>query len=334
MDKTELQQNVALYYSKLTPKLQEIFSSMKWLETLQQISTKHDLTKAQQETLGTEMTLVLLGIIHLDEYKKNLELDLGLQKEFLDNILAEINESIIKTIRPELLNVFDANIRSEGNAGASFEEELDERFAKLPEEIKNYIKEAHYYETIYNIGSENGLTVEQIGLLETTTTSVILGTVPTDKFEDAIKSILKVPDGIAYTIVNSVNQRIIKEVRTKMGEPEEKHDTEEQKVSNANVLKTHGIEIIPEKKSIHPGASTTPQEGNNPMPVPEKLELSTPAKATPQEGNNTIHPALAQKMSIPVPSPVVKTDHSLPNITAPTPPSSKPLVDPYREVPE
>jgi len=126
------------------------------------------------------------------------------------------------------------------------------------------------------------------------------------------------------------------------------HDTEEQKANNTQVFKDHGIEIVGEGERIPPSPSQArlpdgqgeglggvrSVEGNNPIPVPEKLEISTPAKATPQEGNNTIHPILNQKLSGPMQVPVVKTDHSLPNITPPVPPQSKPAIDPYREIPE
>src|SRR3989344_8884181 len=102
MDQKELQEKIALYYSKLPPKAQEVFSGMAWLETLKAISQKYGLTEKQIETLGTETTLVLLGIIHLVEYEEALTNELGLPRNSTDKMVQEIQESIIKEIRPEL----------------------------------------------------------------------------------------------------------------------------------------------------------------------------------------------------------------------------------------
>ncbi|MFA6177762.1 MAG: hypothetical protein WC694_02615 [Candidatus Paceibacterota bacterium] len=125
MNPEELQRNIALYYSKLPPKVQEIFSSMKWLETLKQISLKYNLNNTQQETLGTETTLLLLGIIHLDEYQKNLWTELNLSEEFMDNIFKEINDSIINTIRPKLFEVFEKNVKSGISEKADWQQNIN-----------------------------------------------------------------------------------------------------------------------------------------------------------------------------------------------------------------
>ena len=73
MNKEEIQKNIGLYYSKLPPNLQEIFSSMRWLETLKQISSKYNLTEDQIRIIGTETTIVLLGMNDLTEYERILE---------------------------------------------------------------------------------------------------------------------------------------------------------------------------------------------------------------------------------------------------------------------
>src|SRR3989338_4547778 len=102
MDQTELQQKIVLYYSKLPPKAQEAFGSMAWMETLKKISAKYQLSGAEMETLGTETTLLLLGIIHEDEYQEILRKDLSLPEISTNRMIREINESVIDPIRPEL----------------------------------------------------------------------------------------------------------------------------------------------------------------------------------------------------------------------------------------
>jgi hypothetical protein len=121
------------------------------------------------------------------------------------------------------------------------------------------------------------------------------------------------------------------------------HDTEAEKKSNMQILSNAGIEIIngsgDEKKETLPIPDLPAVPSAQQMQA-GKLELSTPAKATPQEGNNTIHPMLSQKMSGSFQMPIVKTEHTLENITktnTPVPVDLKPKipkVDPYREIPE
>ena len=82
---------------------------MKWLETLESLSTKYNLNESQKSTLGTETMLVLLGIIHLVEYENVLEKDLEMPKVQFDKMLIEIDESILRTIRPQLSEAFKKN---------------------------------------------------------------------------------------------------------------------------------------------------------------------------------------------------------------------------------
>ena len=98
MDEKELQQQIALYYSKLPPEVQEIFAKMEWLETLKQISVKYGLGNEEIHILGTETTLVLLGIIHLAEYEEKISSELGLSRNSANKMFEEINTSILKNI--------------------------------------------------------------------------------------------------------------------------------------------------------------------------------------------------------------------------------------------
>ena len=79
MNQEELQKKIREYYAKLTPKAQEVFASLSWLETLKKIAGRHNLNEDQIQILGTETTLVLLGIISRDEYEKILNEELKLE---------------------------------------------------------------------------------------------------------------------------------------------------------------------------------------------------------------------------------------------------------------
>lgn len=112
MEQEELKQNIAKYYSELPKELQQSFSSMKWMEDLKNISIKYSLSNNQLETLATETTLLLLGIIHIEEYENIVEKELKLPKEASDKIFNEINNTILINVSEKLEEVFIANVES------------------------------------------------------------------------------------------------------------------------------------------------------------------------------------------------------------------------------
>ena len=110
MNKQELQQKIAEYYSKLPENLQQFFADMKWISTLQSINSKYNLTPEQIETLATETTLVLLCIINMSEYVKTIEDSIKLSTEQMNQLISEINDNIFKDIGYELEDTFIKNI--------------------------------------------------------------------------------------------------------------------------------------------------------------------------------------------------------------------------------
>lgn len=334
MDKEELQKNIALYYSKLSPTLQEVFSSMKWLETLRMISAKYNLNEKQIETLGTETTLVLLGMIHLDEYEGILKKELTIPKESLDKMLVEINYSILKDIRTEVIEAYTENTKPETKEEQEREAELDERFAKLPEGVQNAIRDLNYHMTLYKISTDHNLSISQMSDLETITTNVMLGITKGDDFKDSIRESLEIPEDKALELEKEITDKILKRIREKMQEvfskkPDVLTPTETQK-NDDEILHSSGIEIISDNRK-------------ETLPVVEKLELNTTkeeVKPTTPEKKEEVHPVLAQKLTGFVKNEIKETEHALNNLTktnAPVTPNEKPKIpstDPYREIPE
>lgn len=107
MDQIQLQQKIAEYYSKLPSDVQSVFKSMKWMEDLRITSIKYELNEDQKEILSTETMLLLLGIVHPDEYEKTLTRDLKMDEIAKGKMIAEINDLIIKTVRPQLITIFN-----------------------------------------------------------------------------------------------------------------------------------------------------------------------------------------------------------------------------------
>ncbi len=109
MDREELKQNIAKYYRRLSPKAQESFSSLKWMEDLDTITTKYGLENSQTQDLITETMLGMLGIISLDEYEYFVLNNLNLPKEKAYQMLVDIDKAIFANLRIELLDVYDIN---------------------------------------------------------------------------------------------------------------------------------------------------------------------------------------------------------------------------------
>ena len=297
MDQTELQQKIAEYYVKLPEEAQEVFSSMQWLETLKQISAKYNLNDQQMETLGTETTLVLLGIIHSDEYEEILRNEIKVSEDSMTKLLAEINESILNTIRPQLEETFIKNNEEE-------KQKLDERFNNLSKETKDAIEKSDYQTKIYDIGKKHNLTIYQMGVFGESVINVMLGVILPNKFEDSLKR-LELPEEKTTEIVNDVNEQILRKIR-------------EELMKNIN---RNNTEKALETKS--------PDEILQNLESREELlgKIENPPK-TPS--------ILTQKLSGSFSIPKVETDYSLKNLQSSNTQNETTVkkVDPYREIPE
>ena len=327
MDKEELQKQIALYYSKLPSDVQEVFAKMEWLENLKKISEKYALKNEYEQILRTETTLVLLGIIHLDEYEEKIKKELGLQKEQADKMLAEINDAILKPIRPQLSTTFKQNVKEFANAPKESEEveKLDKRFNNLPEEIQKTIIELDYHKRLYDIAKNNKLTISQIGILEEVATNVITGYISPDKFEEKLKEKIEISAEQITKVVAEINNQILKQIREKMekvyaNKPKNTfNDIRPVPKSDINVLNQAGITIIkPELNSLELKSGNTAE-----------------AKATP---------ILGQKLDTNFKSTTVKTEYSFNNLSKTQEKGSEnatipikaypPKADPYRLSPD
>jgi len=111
MDKTQLQQKIREYYLKLPASAQASFSSLTWVETLNGVFSKYlILSEDQKQEIITETMLVLLGIIHLEEYENKILNGLGVEKEVSYKILVDIDKAILVDLRNDLTEVFNKNV--------------------------------------------------------------------------------------------------------------------------------------------------------------------------------------------------------------------------------
>lgn len=313
MDKDELQKNIALYHSKLPPRAQEFFSKMEWLATLGRISEKYGLNDKQKETLGTETTLLLLGIIHPVEYEENLTNQLSLDPNAFEGILKEIENSMLSDVHQQLVEAYNANKKSETEEVVeqktveikpqpNIVQKLDARFDKLPENIQDVVEKSEYQTILYGIAQSHKLSITQMGILDAVTTDLMVGTIHPDEFKNALLKSLNLSEEETTALVNEINEKVFKKIRSQMMDiPNLNTKVPEIQPSKSDLssLKSHGIEI-----------------------VSDKLEIEAP------------HSILYHKLSAPVQETTVKTDYTMRTKKVPTNTTYKPGEDPYRVVPE
>jgi hypothetical protein len=223
-------------------------------------------------------------------------------------------------------------------------EKLDERFAKLPKEVQVAISESGYQSALYTIASEAKLSVDQMGALEEATNKVLLGITHPDKYEDDLKEKLGLPTDRIALIVNSVNEKVLKNIREILkshwgGNKEAKAVDPEDEVPIPPYAKSPVIKEseLPKIESVTPAQSSV---------VLSKVESGIyknagiemiDDKKVEDDLSKTI---IASKLNPILMSKPVETDHSLPKqapkqtqTQAPIKPEAQSVKhDPYHEI--
>ena len=335
MEQQELQQNIALYYSKLPKEAQEYFAGQTWLETLREIAQKYSLNEEQIQTLGTETTLVLLGIIHIDEFEANIRREIPIPRKNLEDILIGINNSILRNVRSQIEETFRKN-KTEEEAPVKIEGGLDEELTRLPQNLQEAIKKSDYKTALYAVSKEHSLNVEQMSSLEDAVLDVLAGRIKARDFGDVLKDQLGLRDERGDALIASVNEKILKKIRENMvagttGENAQIHKDE------IAVLHQAGIKII--EPGTKPQTSIPKRIEPKPVEV-KKPDLSLPELSAPVINRTSITPAmLKEKFANTFKIESIKTRHDLGNVppAAPRPqiPKAYPKgADPYRLPPD
>jgi hypothetical protein len=325
MNQEQLKQKIAFYFEKLSPEAQAVFSKMEWLEKLKALSQLHALSAEQMETLGTETTLVLLGITHPDEYEKTLGEELHLPKLTLDKIIVEINNSVINPVRSDLYDAFDANDTANTPEEVEVGTKLDERFGQLPKSVQDVVTASNYYGNLYAIAQESGLSIPQMGALEECVTDIITGKAEAGTLKDLIRARVGIDEGKAVKLAVEINEKISRDLRNKLmteAMPKKEVVTEEKVLESAGIKLVDSREVpikMPEKNVVVEKLSEQPMQ---------KADLTTPELPAPTNG-----PMLAQKFSQTFKAPTTKTQYSGEEKPKVTPQSYPKGEDPYRIAP-
>lgn len=366
MDQQELQQKIAEYYAKLPPEVQTVFASMTWMETLKTISAKYNLHEEQIAALGTETTLAFLGILHPEEYEASLVAELKMPKVSVDRLVAEVNESIFKNIRPQLEATYTAN--NIDAAQAQGEAILDPRFSTLPPEAQKALASINYQKKLYDIGTKNKVPISQMANLENVTVDFITGKLSPSQYENRLAIQTELPADTVKNIAQGVNEDIMKSVRAVMQKelpdtlptvandddvPPPPYKATKNQSSATSIYGDSGIEIMDDDIKLPADTEETMTLtedsilAHSGIDVAEdkpatKSEHLLPNTATQQEALEGIeHPAhvassiIGAKLSGATISTSTTKDYTLPKITSATPAqagiATSKLNDPYKE---
>lgn len=341
MEQTQLQEQIAKYYSNLPTDLQQVFSSMTWMDVLRNISAKYKLNEKQIQTLGAETTLVLLGIVHPDEYASSLKNEMAMDDINFKTMLGEINTSILGSFRQQLVIAYTKHVESVAEID---NEVVDERFNLLPNEVKEAVLSSDYQKKLYEIGTNNKLPINKMAILEDITVRLITAKISPKEYEGELAAKMELPVEKVSEIVNQVNEQVLKNIRLIMQK-------------NQEVPQASSDDEVP----IPPYADKMKPE--IPIPAPMKIEIPvavpTPISKTESDiysdagievisgvgnvENDSIRNIIGSKLRSTTISSKVISDHTLPKvsagnqvqatapISAPQAQTSNKAYDPYHE---
>lgn len=316
------QNQIAQYYAKLPPNVQTMFSSMTWMETLRAISDTHKFSQAQNETVSTETTLVLLGMISLDEYKEILSRELGLETETFNQIFKEIETQVITPIRSELIQTHEQN--KTDLVTEKYGTNLDERFEKLPNDVKAAIGSVDYTNTIVAIGKKNNLTAEQMGTLEEETTKVMLGVSHPTEFREQLLARLGVSRQKVDMVVTDTNSMIFSQIRESFQSMMEKPQAQDSSKYQVVSIKEDAVNSVVNEDTNAPKDLDVGEFDRDEL----LSQIENPAKSSIQNTVSSIkYPVLSEESIVEIPTPVLKPE-------SPTPVVSVPETVPTPEIPQ
>lgn len=252
---------------------------------------------------------------------------------------------------------------------AETKSELTARYALLPDDIKSVIVDAGYQQKLFDLAKAQKLTYEELGVLETETTMVLLGMTKPADYRAELQRELKKNDSDIDVLVNAVNEQVFAPIRaslervyTAKKEPEDY--IPESIVSGVEEKPKEPIfAAVPTAAPVGPALNAMPLPSSslssaeknvllgtgvviNTAPVPaapfaqseipnraEMLKGIENPRTIPMPASAPVQPAAAPAVTAPKPpvaAPVISATKST-DYSMPKPSGSAPRVDPYRE---
>lgn len=92
---------------KLPTEVVNFITSTDWDTDVDEIGSLYSLSEEKLEAFNQEVTLVLAGLVHPDEFKDSLEQEVGIEGTVLEAIVANVEKKIFAPIRPALIEFFE-----------------------------------------------------------------------------------------------------------------------------------------------------------------------------------------------------------------------------------
>lgn len=232
---------------------------------------------------------------------------------------------------------------------------IEQAKEKLPVETQNAIAAVDWKAAIMALRTKKGYNFEQLGDLELETELLLCGLITPAEYPKELQTRMRISKAETDELVDEMNREVFAKIKAELIKNTERKKIFQNKNSPQdgypNSLGRGGQTIPPRSDQ----GRSTPQEGNrNDMQVLQSAGIDPIRDREGSEGpsvsNGTERPVesreeMLKKVENPTPSilkekifgsvqtPIVKTEHTLDNISAPVK-SSLPKIDPYREIPE
>lgn len=139
--KEELEKAIGERFANLQPEIQAVIMSTDLEKNLTKIYEKNKLTVEQLKNLEAETCLILIGDTHPDDLREDLD-DLNLSPEITDQIVNDINETILKPVIGMLKSNFDKEDKEEVQYGEFVNQILPKTVQNVESQMRSGFKTA------------------------------------------------------------------------------------------------------------------------------------------------------------------------------------------------
>ena len=159
---------------------------------------------------------------------------------------------------------------------ADAKSELATRYELLPDDIKAAIMDAGYQQKLLDLAKAQKLTYEELGILETETTMVLLGMTKPADYRDELQNELKKNDPEVDAIVKAVNEQVFAPVRASLERVYENQKDPADYIPDSIVS---GVEDKPKEPVMPPTVRAIPTDAS--LPSSKPVAPATPWSPTP-----------------------------------------------------
>ena len=103
MEEQTTEQILREQLSKLPKEIRSVIVNIDWETPISQITQKYRLTQTEVEQFKLETMLVIVGIVHPDDFGPELAKAMHISPENLNSIVFTMNESVFKNLRTVLV---------------------------------------------------------------------------------------------------------------------------------------------------------------------------------------------------------------------------------------